>query len=88
MSLEDKSFSYVSVAWLLKEKQHMKQLFTRPLITDKKQQQKNTAAYNAFEDLNFYHAFWHMKVGSCVIYVTKCVTETTNLEISWQEGCK
>lgn len=53
-------------AWLLVDKRHMKQLFTRPRTSDRNIQ--NTAAFNYLEGLSRYHAFWHLKVGSCVSY--------------------
>lgn len=57
-----RKISYVTVAWLFKEKRHMKLLFTRH------NGKKSSAAFNLFEDLSYYHAFWHIKVASCVIF--------------------
>lgn len=75
LSLEKKT-----LIGFMKEKRHMNQLFTRPLTTEKNQNQ-NTATLNLLSFLLAYKSWfmWH---------VSNCLTETNNLEICWQKGCK
>lgn len=61
----------------IKDKRHMNQLSTCPLKTEEKKALLHWIRY----------VFWRIKVGSCGIYVSKCLTDT-NLETCQQKGRK